>query len=344
LDIAIGDRMLLHDASFALERGEHVALVGPNGSGKTTLLETILGRREAASGRVGLGHGVEVAYFSQQEMELDTRGSVLMCVQTMTGLSRPDAQNLLGKFLFSGWDEHEKPVAVLSGGERRRLALAVTVASGANLLVLDEPTNHLDLAAREQLEAVLADYEGTLVFVSHDRYFIDKLASELWLINGGLLRRFEGGWTAYQRERAAGRDASVVEYVDASERRRAGDAASLGLRERESGPRQQGKVASSEEGASSERAKTPSRGRTRPPTRSRATASPLRRVGGTRALEARIAAMELQLKQLTEKVAQIAQSGNYLETRRIGEEHAALEKALRELYDEWAKVSEAEKE
>src|SRR5215831_11810507 len=111
LRVRIGDRELLRDASFALERGEHVALVGPNGSGKTTLLETILGRREPNAGRVQLGHGVEPAYFSQQEMELDARGSVLQCVQSMTGLSRPEAQNLLGKFLFSGWDEHEKAVS-----------------------------------------------------------------------------------------------------------------------------------------------------------------------------------------------------------------------------------------
>jgi ATP-binding cassette subfamily F protein 3 len=92
---------------------------------------------------------VEPAYFSQQEIELDDRGSVLQCVQSMTGLQRPQAQSLLGKFLFSGWAEHDKPVRVLSGGERRRLALAVVVASGANFLVLDEPTNHLDLESRE---------------------------------------------------------------------------------------------------------------------------------------------------------------------------------------------------
>jgi ATP-binding cassette subfamily F protein 3 len=185
-----------------------------------------------------------------------------------------------------------------------------------------------------------------LIFVSHDRYFIDKLASELWLISGGLLRRFEGGWTAYQRERAAGRDAPVVEFVDARQARRTGDAASLGLRERESGPGHQRGGAEKEGGASSERAKAPSRGRTRPPEplRRNAKASEVRRVSGTRALEARISAMELQLKQLTEKVSQIAQSGNYLETRRIGEEHAALERSLKELYDEWAKVSEAPKE
>jgi ATP-binding cassette subfamily F protein 3 len=110
LELRIGERVLLEDASFAIERGEHVALVGPNGSGKTTLLETILERREADQGFVRLGHGVVPAYFSQQELELDTRGSVLQCVQRATGLQRPDAQKLLGRFLFYGWAEHEKPV------------------------------------------------------------------------------------------------------------------------------------------------------------------------------------------------------------------------------------------
>jgi ATP-binding cassette, subfamily F, member 3 len=194
LGVRIGNRELLRDVSFALERGEHVALVGPNGSGKTTLLETILGRREPAAGRVKLGHGVEAAYFSQQELELDTRGSVLQCVQTMTGLSRPDAQGLLGKFLFSGWDEHEKAVAVLSGGERRRLALAVTVASGANLLVLDEPTNHLDLESREALEAALDAFPGTVLLVSHDRALLDAVAERTLAIENHQLHSYDGGW------------------------------------------------------------------------------------------------------------------------------------------------------
>ena len=165
VDVRIGERQLLRGASFALERGEHVALVGPNGSGKTTLLETLLGRREAAKGKIQLGHGVLPAYFSQQEAELDMRGSVLQCVQTMTNLARPDAMSLLGRFLFSGWDEVEKPVSVLSGGERRRLALAVTVASGANFLVLDEPTNHLDLESREALEAALDAFPSASLLV-----------------------------------------------------------------------------------------------------------------------------------------------------------------------------------
>ena len=196
LDVTIAKRELLHDATFALERGEHVALVGPNGSGKTTLLEKLV-----RGDGVRIGHGVEVGYFSQQDLELDTRGSVLQCVQSMTGLSRPDAQSLLGRFLFSGWDTHEKPVSVLSGGERRRLALAVTVASGANFLVLDEPTNHLDLESREALEAALDAFPGTVLLVSHDRALLDAIAERTLAIEDGELRAYDGGWAELLRIR-----------------------------------------------------------------------------------------------------------------------------------------------
>jgi ATP-binding cassette, subfamily F, member 3 len=218
LEVAIGDRVLLRNATFALERGEHVALVGPNGSGKTTLLERLVrgetgvgstepvksggaGSAGAGAGKIRIGHGVEIGYFSQQEMELDTRGSTLQCVQSMTGLPRQDAQNLLGRFLFSGWDAHEKPVSVLSGGERRRLALAVTVASGANFLVLDEPTNHLDLESREALEAALDAFPGTVLLVSHDRALLDAIAERTLAIEDGELRAYDGGWADLVRRR-----------------------------------------------------------------------------------------------------------------------------------------------
>src|SRR4051795_11533901 len=196
LTLTIGERVLLRDVSFALERGEHVALVGPNGSGKTTLLEAIVNQRGPR-----LGHGVQLGYFSQQEMELDTRGSVLQCVQTMTGMSRPDAQNLLGKFLFSGWDEHEKAVAVLSGGERRRLALAVTVSSGADFLLLHEPTNHLDLESREALEAALEAFPGTVLLVSHDRALLDAVAERTLAVEDCELHSYDGGWAEMLRRR-----------------------------------------------------------------------------------------------------------------------------------------------
>jgi ATP-binding cassette subfamily F protein 3 len=199
LAVHAGDKELLHEASFAIERGEHVALVGPNGSGKTTLLETLLGLRDPAGGKVRLGHGVVPAYFSQHEAELDERGSVLDAAMSGTGLKRPEAQNLLGRFLFSGWDEHEKPVSVLSGGERRRLALAITVASGANFLVLDEPTNHLDLESREALEAALEAFPGTVLLVSHDRAVLDAVADRLLAIEGHAIASYPGGWADYVR-------------------------------------------------------------------------------------------------------------------------------------------------
>jgi ATP-binding cassette subfamily F protein 3 len=197
LRVRAGDKPLLEGAGFAIERGEHVALVGPNGSGKTTLLETMLGRRDAAGGKIRLGHGVVPAYFSQHEAELDERGSVLDAAMSGTGLKRPEAQSLLGKFLFSGWDEHEKPVVALSGGERRRLALAIVVASGANFLVLDEPTNHLDLESRESLEAALEAFPGTVLLVSHDRALLDAVADRLLAVEHRAIGSYPGGWADY---------------------------------------------------------------------------------------------------------------------------------------------------
>jgi ATP-binding cassette, subfamily F, member 3 len=203
LSLAAGEKALLTEVALAVERGEHVALVGPNGSGKTTLVEAILARREPAAGVARLGHGVVPAYFSQHETELDERGSVLECVQSMTGLRRQDAQNLLGRFLFSGWEAHDKPVAVLSGGERRRLALAVVVASGANLLVLDEPTNHLDLESREALESALENFPATVLLVSHDRALLDAVAERTLAIENGRVQSYDGGWADYVRVREA---------------------------------------------------------------------------------------------------------------------------------------------
>jgi ATP-binding cassette subfamily F protein 3 len=218
LGVAAGEKELLDGASFALERGEHVGLVGPNGSGKTTLLEAVLALREGKGGRVRLGHGVVPAYFSQHEVELDERGSVLDCAQRATGLPRPQAQNLLGRFLFSGWEAHEKPVTALSGGERRRLALALVVASGANFLVLDEPTNHLDLESREALEAALDAFPGTVLLVSHDRALLDAVAHRLLAIEDRSLRSFDGGWAEYARHREEPAPPQPVEATSRKEK------------------------------------------------------------------------------------------------------------------------------
>src|SRR5207302_6654963 len=132
---------------------------------------------------------------AQAQAELTGDETVLDALRDATGLDEQSARDVLARFLFRGEDVF-RSIGVLSGGERSRLALARLSAREANLLVLDEPTNHLDLAAREQLEAVLQSYDGTLLFVSHDRYFIDKLAGEVWDVQQGALKRYEGGWTA----------------------------------------------------------------------------------------------------------------------------------------------------
>jgi ATP-binding cassette subfamily F protein 3 len=195
-DIALsaGDKPLLDDATLVLERGEKVGLVGPNGSGKTTLLHAILGGHPLQEGTVRLGHGVVPGYFSQHTQELPTRGSVLDAAAAATGLPRPQAQSLLGRFLFSGWETHDREVTSLSGGERRRLALALLVASGANLLILDEPTNHLDLESREALEAALEAFPGTVLIVSHDRALLDAVPNRIVAIEDRSLRSYDGGW------------------------------------------------------------------------------------------------------------------------------------------------------
>jgi ATP-binding cassette subfamily F protein 3 len=196
--------VLLNNAELWLERGEHVSLVGPNGSGKTTLIETLAGRRPLAAGRLSTGHNVQVGYLSQHADELGAGGdpgqSVLDAAQRATGLTPNKARALLGGFLFSG-EEAEKPLAGLSGGERRRLSLAVLVNSGANVLILDEPTNHLDIESREALEDALQAFQGAVLLVSHDRALLDAVGTRTVAVEGRTLRSYEGGWPEYVRVR-----------------------------------------------------------------------------------------------------------------------------------------------
>jgi ATP-binding cassette subfamily F protein 3 len=195
-----GDKELLDGAELWLERGEHVSLVGPNGAGKTTLIETLAGRRELEKGKLRRGHNAEIGYLSQHAEELGSTGTVLEACQRATGLTPNKARALLGRFLFSG-EEAEKPVSGLSGGERRRLSLAILVHSSANLLILDEPTNHLDVESREALEDALRSFQGTVLLVSHDRALLDAVGTRTIAIEDGTLRSYAGGWAEYVRVR-----------------------------------------------------------------------------------------------------------------------------------------------
>ncbi|MDQ3608187.1 MAG: ABC-F family ATP-binding cassette domain-containing protein [Actinomycetota bacterium] len=202
-------RTLLEHAELWVERGEHLTLVGPNGAGKTTLIATLAGQRELAAGKLRRGHNVKLGYLSQHADELgggDAR-TVLEACQRATVLKPNQARALLGRFMFSG-AEAEKPIEGLSGGERRRLSLAILVASGANLLIIDEPTNHLDLESREALEDALLSYDGTLILISHDRALLSAVGSRTVAVEDGTLRSYLGGWEDYVREREERRAAS----------------------------------------------------------------------------------------------------------------------------------------
>src|SRR4051794_17484280 len=198
--IHAGDKLLLDGAEMWIERGEHVTLVGPNGAGKTTLVDTLVGARELEKGKLRRGHNVELSYLSQHAEELGNQGSVLEATQRATGLTPNKARALLGKFLFSG-EEAEKPLEGLSGGERRRLSLAILVQSGANVLILDEPTNHLDLESREALEDALQSFPGSLILVTHDRALLDAVGTRTIAVEDYGLRSYVGGWAEYARVR-----------------------------------------------------------------------------------------------------------------------------------------------
>ncbi|MBK5219477.1 MAG: ABC-F family ATP-binding cassette domain-containing protein, partial [Thermoleophilia bacterium] len=207
--IEVPGRTLLAGAELEVERGEHVVLVGANGSGKTTLIETLSGRRQPASGSVRNGHNVRLGYLSQHADTAAGAGTVLDAAQRETGLAGPKARTLLGGFLFSGADA-EKQLSDISGGEQRRLSLAILVASGANVLILDEPTNHLDIESREALEDALIEFEGAIVLVSHDRALLEAVGSRTLVCEDGKLRSHASGWAEYQRRRDERASASAA--------------------------------------------------------------------------------------------------------------------------------------
>ncbi len=196
---AAGDHVLLTTPELKIERGDRVALVGPNGSGKTTLLKTLTGEIKPLRGRTTFGTNVKVGYYAQGHEGLPLSGTPLSIILAAQPLGEEAARTYLGRFLFSE-DDVFKRVESLSGGERSRLALALLLLQQANFLILDEPTNHLDIRTRETLEEMLNAFDGTILFVSHDRFFIDRIASRVWAVEDAVLRTYLGNYTDYQRK------------------------------------------------------------------------------------------------------------------------------------------------
>jgi ATP-binding cassette subfamily F protein 3 len=190
LSIGYGAAVLLAHLDQALTYGEHAVLIGPNGCGKSTLLRTITGVLPALDGRVKLGPSVRTGFMTQEQEELDGSLTVLQNLQNIAAMNETNARAFLHKYLFSG-DEALLPVSQCSFGMRSRLALACLVAKGCNFLLLDEPLNHLDLPSRNQFERALGSFDGTILAVIHDRYFIQNFATRVWEITNGKLISFE---------------------------------------------------------------------------------------------------------------------------------------------------------
>jgi len=287
--------------NLILHRLERAALLGPNGSGKTTFLRTILGQVPPLSGSVRLGESVKVVYFSQTHEGLDLSHSPLDEILSVKNIPVSQARNFLSRFLFHG-DEVFKPLGLMSGGERSRIALAKLTLVGANFLILDEPTNHLDIASREVLEEVLLDFDGTILLVSHDRYVVDALATQIWVLEGHELRAYDGGYSEYLEQRHL----EEAERQDESSRTRRG-----------------ANVVAHEE-----------RGEVR-----RRQQSLRKQMEQANALEKTISELEHRLAQLGRQLSAASQAQRLNEVRELGIEYSRLETELDRLLTEWAELS-----
>jgi ATP-binding cassette subfamily F protein 3 len=311
-DLVVGyraDAALFACPDIEIRRGDRIGLVGPNGAGKTTFIRTILKEIRPLSGRVRLGAAVEMGYFAQAHAGLDPRRTVLEEILSVKNLPLGEARNYLGQFLFSG-DDVFKPIADLSGGERARVALAKLALRGANFLILDEPTNHLDIPSQEILQSVLSNFPGTILLVSHDRYFIDALASQVWALEDNHLHLSKGGYSAYWKGREVRR---VPE---------AGQAGTGGNGRPAVGRQEQG------EGKHSRRAHV---GVERKP-------GQYRRQQEMAQLEQAIGAAEARLADLGAGLEEASQSQAVERVRELGQDYQMVEEGLRRLFERWAEL------
>ena len=200
LTIGYGDNVLAKGINLTLRRGEKAALLGANGTGKTTLLKTILGEVDPLKGRAKIGNRVQIGYFSQTYERLNPKQTLLENFVIEYGFTEEHTRSMLGGMLFHG-DDVFKEIGTLSGGQKARLVLLKLVLDGANCLVLDEPTNHLDIMARETVEAALTAFDGTVLVVSHDRYFVNEIADRIWEIEDLEVKDYKGNYEFYQEER-----------------------------------------------------------------------------------------------------------------------------------------------
>ncbi|WP_295160028.1 ABC-F family ATP-binding cassette domain-containing protein [Selenomonas sp. AE3005] len=329
-----GAEPVFKDVSLLIRNGDGVALVGPNGAGKTTLLKILVGELEAGQGRIKIGSRVKIGYFSQQHEGLHMDMTVLDEIMYTYGVDEEQARRYLGAFLFHG-DEVLRKIGDLSGGEQSRVAFLKLMLTGANFLVLDEPTNHLDIPAREAVEEALMAYPGTFLTVSHDRYFLAKVANcTLELENGGLTE-YNGGYEYYLMKKTAQLEA------EAEERQAAEAAAKLkAQREKEKRAKEAKKAGRQIEHTAEEQA--------RQAAKERAEAGKIQSMSDSKRqeliqrAEAEIAMAEAELKGLEYQMNQPEIQADPVESQRIAEAYAAKEQEIEERYAKWERLAASE--
>ncbi len=320
VSFSFGKNAIFSEVSFLIRNGDGVALVGPNGAGKTTLLRLLVGELAPESGRVKIGSRVKIGYFSQQHEGLHPENTVLDEIMYEFGLDEEQARRYLGAFLFRG-DEVLRRISMLSGGEQSRVAFLKLMLTGANFLVLDEPTNHLDIPAREAVEEALMAYPGTFLTVSHDRYFLDKVANCTFELEEGRLREYEGGYSYYLLKKEA-------------EAELAAEAAEERTPESQKGKAPQHKAApayprqESPEEKSARRSEAPLA----------SNMSDAKREELASRTEAEIAMAEAELKGLEYEMNSPEVQSDPEKSRQIAEAYAAKEKEIEERYARWERI------
>ncbi|HEV3469274.1 MAG TPA: ABC-F family ATP-binding cassette domain-containing protein [Pyrinomonadaceae bacterium] len=310
-EAAIGypGRVLARDINFILKRGECLGVIGPNGSGKTTFVRTVLGKTPQLAGEIRWGANVSVGYYAQQLDDLDERNEIIMELRRVAPASATagELRSFLAKFLFTG-DDVYKHVRDLSGGEKGRLALAKLIYSRVNVLVLDEPTNHLDIPSREALEEALDAYDGTIITISHDRYFLDRVATQILALDGrGSAEHYDGDYTEYHDWKAARRAAeSQPKPPQPAAPKRPAQDATAGGRARGQG----GRGAKKKAGA-------------RDP----------------RQVEEEIAEAEKRLAALADEMSRPEAARDPGRSARLGDEYRQAEERLQTLFEEWERAS-----
>ena len=344
---AFGSRAVFSHLSLLVRKGDGIAIVGPNGAGKTTLLRVLLGELAAQTGRVKIGSRVKIGYFSQQHEGLNPENTLVGELNYDFGIAEDEARKYLGAFLFHG-DEVFRRIGDLSGGEQARLAFLKLMLTGANFLVLDEPTNHLDIPAREAVEEALMAFPGTFVVVSHDRYFLDKVANTTAELAAGSLREYEGNYSYYRMKKEieekeaaeaaeewAGGAKKAAKKSAASAMRRAAGAAS------DVSPMQAGTAAGAARGADASKMAEESAARRKEQEQRRlASLSDAKRTEMLARAEAEIAMAEAELRGLEFEMNRPEVQGDPEKSAEIAELYAAKEQEIEERYARWEALAD----